>query len=136
LWQQLRPVIEDAGTDIPSVRELAVRVNIPLQVLRDLLHRKSKSGELIKVTLERFVLRPTLTQLAAQARDTAASFPGGLFTAAQYRDRIGTGRTLAIEILECLDRLDMTCREGNHRRYTGGDPPVLPGPGMDKGSKK
>jgi len=135
LWQQLRPLLEDAAADIPSVRELAVRVNMPLQVLRDFLHRKSVTGELIRVTLERFVLRPTLTQLAAQARDTANSIPGGMFTAAQYRDRIGTGRTLAIEILECLDRLDMTRREGNSRHYTGSDPPVLPGPRIDKGSR-
>src|SRR5450759_3722792 len=136
LWQQVRPLLEDAGVDIPSVRELAVRVNLPLQVLRDFLHRKSVTGELIKVTPERFALRPTLTALAAKARDTARSFPDGMFTAAQYRDHIGTGRTLAIEILECLDRLDITHREGNGRHYTGGDLPVLPGAGNDQGSKK
>jgi selenocysteine-specific elongation factor len=136
LWQQVRPLLEDAGVDIPSVRELAVRVNLPLQVLRDFLHRKSVTGELIKVTPERFALRPTLTALAAKARDTARSFPDGMFTAAQYRDHIGTGRTFAIEILECLDRLDITHREGNGRHYTGGDLPVLPGAGNDQGSKK
>ncbi|MGP1677117.1 MAG: selenocysteine-specific translation elongation factor [Burkholderiales bacterium] len=134
-WQQVRPLLEDAGVMIPSVRELAARANLPLQVLRDFLHRKSVTGELIRVTLERFALRQTLTALAAQARDTARSFPGGLFTAAQYRDRIGTGRTLAIEILECLDKMAITHREDNGRHYVGGDPPVLPGPGIDQGSK-
>ena len=135
LWQQLRPLLEDAGADIPSARELATRTGLPLHVIRDFLHRKSVTGELIRVTLERFALRRTLTALAEQARDTAQSVPGGLFTAGQYRDRIGTGRSLAIEILECLDKLDLTHREGNHRRYAGGDAPVLPGPGNHQRSK-
>lgn len=135
LWQQLRPLLEDAGADIPSARELATRTGLPLHVLRDFLQRKSVTGELVKVTAERFALRRTLTALAEQARDTAHSLPGGLFTAGQFRDRIGTGRSLAIEILECLDKMDLTHREGNHRRYAGGDPPVLPGPGNHQGSK-
>ena len=127
-WQQLRPLMEEAGAAIQSARELAKRTGLPLQDLRDLLYRKSITGELVKVTAERYALRLTLTTLAAQARDTARSLPGGTFTAAQYRDRIGTGRTVAIEILECLDRLGITRREGNNRQYTGSDPPALPGP--------
>ena len=118
-WQKVVPLLQAAAAEIPSVRELAARSGVPLQILRDVLHRKSRSGQLVKVTPERFALPQTLTVLAEQARQTAQSCPGGLFTAAHYRDRIGTGRGLAIEVLECLDRLGITRREGAGRRCTG-----------------
>ena len=39
-----------------------------------------------------------------------------MFTAAQYRDATGVGRTLAIEILEFLDTLGITQRIGDARK--------------------
>ena len=121
LWQKIFPMIEHAGAQIPSVRELAADAHMPLQQLRDFLHRKSASGELVKVTPERFALRSTLSMLAAKARETARIAPDGIFTAAQYRDMLGTGRGLAIEILECLDKHGVTQRHGAGRRHTGNE---------------
>ena len=125
VWDQLRPLLTQAAFDIPSARELAVAADLALPVVRDVLHRVSASGELIKVTPERFALRETMVALAAHAHATAQAVPEGLFTAAQYRDRIGTGRGLAIEILECLDKHGLTRRIGNARRYVGGLPAVF-----------
>ena len=56
----------------------------------------------------------TLETLARKAEETAGAHDG-LFSAAQYRDVIGTGRGLAIEILECLDRQGVTQRKGDLR---------------------
>jgi hypothetical protein len=39
-----------------------------------------------------------------------------MFTAAQYRDATGTGRGLAIQILEVLDGLGVTQRLGDARK--------------------
>jgi selenocysteine-specific elongation factor len=124
LWQRARPLLMDAGAMIPSVRELAAQLNAPLQQLRDLLHRKSAVGELVKLTPERFALPQTLEMLARHARETAASRADGLFSAAQYRDAIGTGRGLAIEILECLDRQGVTQRKGDLRVIRPGASPT------------
>ncbi|HSW20643.1 MAG TPA: selenocysteine-specific translation elongation factor [Ramlibacter sp.] len=114
-WQRLRPLLLDAGAAIPSVRELSGLSRVPLQPLRDLLHRKSAVGELVKVTPERFALPETLEVLGLLAAQTAASRPDGLFTAGQFRDTIGSGRGLAIEILECLDRRGVTQRRADLR---------------------
>jgi selenocysteine-specific elongation factor len=70
----------------------------------------------IRVTPERFYPRATLAQLAAIAQAVAHAAPGGQFTAAQFRDYSGVGRGLAIEILECLDRLGITQRIGDARK--------------------
>jgi selenocysteine-specific elongation factor len=94
-------------------------------MLRDFLHRKARTGEVIRVTPERFYPRATLAQLAAVAQVVTQTVPGGQFTAAQYRDRSGVGRGLAIEILECLDRLGITQRIGDVRKMRKDFVPIL-----------
>ncbi|MGE4240476.1 selenocysteine-specific translation elongation factor [Ramlibacter sp.] len=114
LWQRAKPVLMQAAAMIPSVRELAATLNAPLQTLRDLMHAKSALGELVKLTPERFALPQTMDMLAVKADETSKRH-GGPFSAAHYRDVIGTGRGLAIEILECFDRLGVTQRKGDLR---------------------
>ncbi|MES2999571.1 MAG: selenocysteine-specific translation elongation factor [Pseudomonadota bacterium] len=116
LWQRLRPLLQGQGATIPSVRELAAMTGAPLQQVRDLVHRKAAHGELSKLTAERFALPATLAMLREKASQVAESVPGAHFSAAQYRDAIGTGRGLAIEILEHLDRLGATQRRGDNLR--------------------
>ena len=118
LWQRAKPLLIEAGARIPSVRELAAALGGPaaaqLVQLRDLLHRKSSVGQLVKLTPERFALPQTMEMLARKAQETVALHEGP-FSAAHYRNVIGTGRGLAIEILECLDRQGVTQRKGDLR---------------------
>ena len=93
--------------------------------MRDFLHRKARTGELIRVTPERFYPRATLAQLAAVAQAVTQTVPGGKFSAAQFRDASGVGRGLAIEILECLDRLGITQRIGDVRNMRKDFVPIL-----------
>ena len=99
--------------------------NVKEAMLKDFLHRKSRTGEVIRVTPERFYPRATLAQLAAIAQAVAQAAPGGQFTAAQFRDASGIGRGLAIEILECLDRLGITQRLGDARKMRKDFVPIL-----------
>ena len=48
--------------------------------------------------------------------DVAAHAEGGVFTAAQFRDRIDNGRKVAIQILDFFDRHGVTLRRGDLRR--------------------
>jgi len=125
MWESVRPLLESAGFNLPPLRELAPAAKISEAVLKDFLHRKSRTGEVIRVTPERFYPRATLAQLAALAQATAQAAPGGQFTAAQFRDRCGLGRSLAIEILECLDRLGITQRLGDARKMRRDYAPIL-----------
>jgi selenocysteine-specific elongation factor len=125
MWQAVKPALEAAGLNVPPLRELAPATRLKEAILKDFLHRKSRTGELIRVTPERFYPRATLAQLAAVARATAQAMPGGQFTAAQFRDRCGLGRSLAIEILECLDRIGITQRIGDARKMRKDFEPIL-----------
>lgn len=63
--------------------------------------------------------------LAATAHWLAGSSKSGLFSAAQFRDAIGSGRGLAIQFLEQFDRLGITQRIGNQRRAGKDFAPIL-----------
>ena len=84
--------------------------------MRDLLHRKSRSGEPMKVTDERFFLRATVLRLAGLVEAAAAGAEAGKFTAAEFRNHSGAGRNHSIEILEYFDRIGYTQRLGDVRR--------------------
>ena len=125
MWQALKPLLDNAGFNVLPLRELAPAANIKEAILKDFLHRKARTGEVIRVTPERFYPRATLAQLAAVAQVVTQTVAGGQFTAAQFRDASGVGRGLAIEILECLDRLGITQRIGDVRKMRKDFVPIL-----------
>ena len=116
LWQRVKPALLDAGLRGQLLRDLAADLRVREPVLADFLHRKSATGDVVRVTPERFYLREVFAQLAALAAELAAQSPDHSFIAARFRDRAGMNRTAAIEILECLDRLGITQRIGDARK--------------------
>jgi len=124
MWQLVLPALQQAGFAPPPVAELAAALKLKEPALKDFLHRKSRSGEVMRVPPDRFYPRATLATLAATAQALVRSNPNG-FTAAQYRDATGIGRGLAIEILECLDSLGITQRVGDARRMRKDFAPIL-----------
>ena len=125
LWQAIRPALEAGGYSPAPIRDLALALKIKEPVIKDFLHRKAKGGELYKVTADRFYPRVTLAALAAIAQETSRAQANGLFTAAQYRDATGLGRSLAIEILEFFDTLGVTQRLGDARKMRKDFVPIL-----------
>jgi selenocysteine-specific elongation factor len=125
LWQTIKPVLEASGFNPPPVRELATQVKLKEPIVKDFMYRKARTGEVVRVAGDRFYPRATLAALASVAHATAQSQPNGLFTAAQYRDATGVGRSLAIEILECLDTFGITQRMGDARKMRKDYIPIL-----------
>ena len=125
IWQAVLPALLQAGFSPPPVHELALGLGLREAVLKDLLVRKSKTGELMRVAEDRFYLKATLATLAANAAAVARSSPKGLFTAAQYRDATAIGRTLGIKVLEFFDTLGITQRIGDARKMRKDFVPIL-----------
>jgi selenocysteine-specific elongation factor len=125
LWQTVRPALEGFGYNVPPLRDLALQLKLKEPILKDFLYRKAKTGEVMRVTADRFYPRSTLATLAAVANATARSQSTAQFTAAQYRDATGVGRSLAIEILEFLDSLGITQRVGDTRKMRKDFVPIL-----------
>ena len=125
MWRAVQPALQQAAFAPPPLRELAAQLKLKEPAVRDFLHRKAKSGDVVKVGAERFYLRETMATLAAIAQATGQASANGQFTAAQYRDATGVGRGLAIEILDVLDRLAITQRLGDARKMRKDYVPIL-----------
>ena len=127
LWETVRPTLAAAGFNPPTLRELAPQLKLKDAILKDFLYRQMKAGHVYRVGSDRFYLKTTMAVLAATAKAVSEKQPNGLFTAAQYRDATGIGRTLAIEILEALDGLAITQRIGDARKMRKDFAPILGG---------
>jgi len=116
LWKRVRPLLSKAPNAPPQVREIATTLKLDEKALQAMLQRRIKRGELVRLDPQRVYLRPAIIALARVVEATAAAAPGGQFNAAQYRDRAGIGRSLAIQLLEHFDSAGLTLRVGDARK--------------------
>lgn len=136
LWRAVRPLIEgEAGFHPPRVRDIASMLAKSETDIRRLLKLAGRMGKVHEVAHDHFFLRGELGRIVEIAGDLAAAQPDGQFSAAQFRDRVGSGRKVAIQILEFLDRHGVTFRRGDLRRINqrrldlfrqGSEPPSPP----------
>ena len=69
-----------------------------------------------EVAQDRFFLRGTIAEMMAIVTDLDANLDDGWFIAGCFRDRVDSGRKVAIQILEFFDRNSVTIRRGDRRR--------------------
>ena len=115
LWEVLEPLLLDGGLRPPRVRELAAVVGEEPARIEAVLRRAANLGLAAPVARNRFFPPSAIESLIAIARDLAARQPDGRFTAQQYKDATGIGRNVAIEVLEYLDQIGVTRRQGETR---------------------
>jgi selenocysteine-specific elongation factor len=125
MWRAVLPALLAGRYVAPTIAELARGLGLDEARLRDFLHRKSKTGEVMRVAEDLFYPKATLATLAANAALVARSASKGLFSAAQYRDATGIGRTRVIKILEFFDTLGITQRIGDTRKMHKNFVPLL-----------
>ncbi len=114
-WERVRPLLGQAGIAPPALATLSAASGIPAARLRAILYAQSRQGEVFQLRRDYYIVREFAAKLAAAAVKTAQDQAEGRFTAAQFRDQIGTGRTLAIHALEMLDVIGITRRNGDER---------------------
>jgi selenocysteine-specific elongation factor len=116
LWGRIRLRLDESGFEPPWVRDFARELSQPENVVRQLMKRLARMGEVIEIVPDRFYRRKTVYQMASMLAELCRSADDGAVTAATFRDRIGTGRKLAIIILEFFDRTGITIRRGDSRK--------------------
>ena len=107
-WEKIKPLLMESRFDPPRVRDIAKATAIPEAEVRALLRRVARVGEVTLVALDHFFLTDAVAQMADFASELIAQH--GAARAAEFRDRIGTGRKVAIQILEFFDRVGFTRR--------------------------
>lgn len=114
LWQQMRPLFENAGFDPPWVRDVAKMLGQDDAVVRLLLRKLARLGLMHQVVRDLFLSDVQLRQMAAVLLKLAEENPSIQVTT--FRDALGLGRKRCIQYLEYFDRLGLTRRIGESRQ--------------------
>ncbi|MFN3565474.1 MAG: SelB C-terminal domain-containing protein, partial [Burkholderiaceae bacterium] len=107
-WERIKPLLMENRFHPPRVRDIARDTGIAETEVRALLRRVARVGEVTLVAHDHFFLSDAVAAMAEIVGELSAAH--GAARAAEFRDRIGTGRKLAIQILEFFDRVGYTRR--------------------------
>jgi selenocysteine-specific elongation factor len=113
---KIEQLLFQSGYKPPRPEEMARLAGIEERLVRSLLKRLSQTGKAIEVTKDHFFSREIIGQMAATAAEVGASHETNEFSAVEFRDALGVGRRVAIEVLEYFDRSGVTARRGDLRR--------------------
>jgi len=102
------PAPTNFGVSPPSVKECQSEVG------EDVFAALVELGQLTVVSPEVVFRRADYEQMAAKVRETILK--NGQITAAEARDLFGTSRKYALALLEHLDAIGVTIRDGDFRR--------------------
>ena len=123
LWRAVAPLLRATPFQPPWVRDIAQTLTAPEPQVRSLLQRVTMLGDTYEVMRDRFFTREAIAELARIVSELAAE--NGEVTASEFRDHIGTGRKLAIRILEYFDKTGFSRRVGD--AHCVRDPTLLVG---------
>lgn len=111
LWQSILPLLLNQPFQPPRVRDIARALALNEQHTRLLLRRVARIGEVYLVAHDHYFAKEAVNELCAIVQALAENHRS--VHAAEFRDQIGTGRKLAIQILEFFDRIGYTRRAGD-----------------------
>ncbi|WP_275556080.1 selenocysteine-specific translation elongation factor [Mixta sp. Marseille-Q2659] len=108
LWQRVAPLFLD---DPLWVRDIANQLGEDEERIRQLLLTAAQLGHVTAIVRDRYYRSDKILIFADLIRQRAAT--GGATSAADFRNQLGTGRKIAIQLLEFFDRSGFTRRRGN-----------------------
>lgn len=101
-----------ALTALPR-EDIATRTGTPVEAVQDVLFFLVQKGEVVRIADDLFMSATQLENLTAQLHETYS--PGEAFSVSDFKDLSRLTRRLAIPLLEYLDRLRVTRRDGDTR---------------------
>ena len=117
LWARIEPLLGNKERfQPPRVRDIAKRCAVRDADVRRLLKILGRMGKVYEIAPDHFFPRSTVAEMVDFVVELAGNAMDGQFAAAQFRDRAGNGRKVAIQVLEFYDRQGITVRHGDLRR--------------------
>ncbi len=108
LWEKVEALF---GDEPWWVRDLANETGQEEQKMRQFLRLAARQGLITAIVKDRYYRRDRILEFAGLIRRLDRD--GGATSAADFRDNLGVGRKLAIQILEYFNRIGYTRRRGN-----------------------
>jgi selenocysteine-specific elongation factor len=117
LSQRVQAALEFRGRPIPKLTALAHMLERPPASIRRFLGELERAGQVVQIARDVYVTAGDESAWRHAAADHLQQH--GRLTLAEFRDRIGAGRELALQILEHFDRSGLTRRAGDARVAAG-----------------
>ena len=111
-WSNLERQLITAGRHIPVLSELQRDAQLDETSLKLALKHGADRGFLHRINATRYALTTTLLDFAETSESLASDRN---FSVADFKEELGIGRKLAVEILEFFDSINFTQRQGNER---------------------
>jgi len=111
-WSSSEHQLQAVGRHIPVLSELQCDAKLDEPSLKLALKYGIEKGFLHRINATRYALTHTLLDFAQMSESLASERS---FTVADFKDELGIGRKLAVEILEFFDSINLTQRQGNER---------------------
>ncbi|MEC8612631.1 MAG: SelB C-terminal domain-containing protein [Pseudomonadota bacterium] len=111
-WSNLERQLITAGHHTPVLSELQRDAQLDETSLKLALKYGTDKGFLHRINATRYALTTTLLDFAETSESLASERN---FSVADFKDELGIGRKLAVEILEFFDNINFTQRQGNER---------------------
>jgi selenocysteine-specific elongation factor len=108
---RMEALFRDAGLAVPALPEVLAQSGLDANRARTLLQLLLRNGSLVKVAPELIYHREAVQSL----KQMLAARKGQRFGVAEFKNWTGVSRKYAIPLLEFLDRLRLTRREGDTR---------------------
>ena len=111
-WLSLKRQLQAAGRHIPVLSELQRNAQLDQKSLKLALKLGGDRGSIHRINATRYALTTTIMEFAEMSETLALEHS---FTVADFKNELGIGRKLAVEMLEFFDSINFTQRQGNAR---------------------
>jgi selenocysteine-specific elongation factor len=111
-WSSLERQLQTAGHHIPVLSELQRDAQLDETSLKLALKYGTEKGSVHRINATRYALTTTLLDFAETSESLSSDRN---FNVADFKEELGIGRKLAVEILEFFDSINFTQRQGNER---------------------
>lgn len=119
LLDQVVRVMQEAAPNVPSYRDLAASVHVPLQAITQIVQIGIETGEI--VALDEGLCFPA--EFLGDVREQMVEeFGEEEFGVGEFRDWLGSSRKFAVPILEYFDRTGITVRDEDSRKIVKAGP--------------
>ena len=112
-WDKFEAFLQQRGKDIPLLSEVSTELRLDKKMLENMGRVAVREGKLHKLTDNRYATPQQLAQLAQLVGDLVSD--NQPITVVSFKGRMGTGRKVAIEVLEYFDSIRFTQRRGDAR---------------------
>ena len=112
-WRKWEAFLLQRGNDLPLLSQVATQTGLTRKTLEKIARIAVNDGRLHKLTDTRYATPQQLAKLAQLVSDLVDD--GQPITVINFKQRMGTGRKLAIEVLEYFDSIRFTRRSEDDR---------------------